>query len=86
MELVFQTLAWEDYLYWQEQDKKMLARINELIKDTLCSPFKRIGQPEALHGDLSGSRSRRISDEYRLVYVIHDGGLHILQCRYHYPG
>jgi toxin YoeB len=84
MELVFQTLAWEDYLYWQEHDKKLLARINELIKDTLRSPFKGIGKPEALRGDLSGCWSRRINDEHRLVYTVRDGRLHILQCRYHY--
>jgi toxin YoeB len=84
MELVFLTLAWEDYLYWQQQDKKMLARINELIKDILRSPFKGIGKPEDLRGDLSGCWSRRINDEHRLVYAIRDSRLYILQCRYHY--
>lgn len=84
MELVFQTLAWEDYLYWQEHDKKILARINELIRDTSRSPFKGIGKPEALRGSLAGCWSRRINDEHRLVYTIREGRLHILQCRYHY--
>jgi len=70
MELVFQTHGWEDYLYWQQQDKKIPQRINELIKDTLRSPFKGIGKPEPLKGDLAGCWSRRITDEHRLVYAI----------------
>jgi toxin YoeB len=84
MDLVFGTHAWEDYLYWQEQDKKILTRINELIKDCLRSPFKGIGKPEPLKGNLSGCWSRRITDEHRLVYSIRDGRLHVLQCRFHY--
>lgn len=84
MDLVFQTNAWEDYLWWQQQDKKVLQRINELIKDTLRSPFKGIGKPEALKGDYSGCWSRRITDEHRLVYAVRDKRLHILQCRFHY--
>lgn len=84
MDLVFQTHGWEDYLYWQQQDKKILARINDLIKDCLRSPFKGIGKPELLKGDLSGYWSRRITDEHRLVYVVRENRLHILQCRFHY--
>ena len=84
MELVFQTNAWEDYLWWQQQDKKVLQRINELIKDTLRSPFKGIGKPEALKGDYSGYWSRRITDEHRLAYAVRDKRLYILQCRFHY--
>jgi toxin YoeB len=84
MELVFQTLAWEQYTYWQEADKKMLARINELIKDTLRSPFKGIGKPEPLKGNYAGCWSRRINDEHRLVYAVMDKRLHILQCRFLY--
>jgi toxin YoeB len=84
MELVWQSNAWEDYLYWQHQDKKILLRINDLIKDTSRSPFKGIGKPEPLKGDLSGCWSRRITDEHRLVYTIRDKRLHILQCRFHY--
>ena len=84
MELVFQTHAWEDYIYWQQQDKKILLRINELIKDCLRSPFKGIGKPEPLKGDLSGFWSRRITDEHRLVYAVRENRLHILQCRFHY--
>jgi toxin YoeB len=84
MELVWQTNAWEDYLYWQEQDKKMLRRINDLINDTLRSPFKGIGKPEPLKGDLSGYWSRRITDEHRLVYAVKEKRVHIIQCRFHY--
>lgn len=84
MELVFQNHAWEDYLYWQQQDKKILVRINELIKDTLRSPFKGIGKPEPLKGDLAGCWSRRTTDEHRLVYAVRGKRLHILQCRFHY--
>jgi len=67
MELVWQANAWEDYLYWQEQDTKVLKRINELIKDALRSPFKGIGKPEPLKGDLSGCWSRRITGEHTTV-------------------
>jgi toxin YoeB len=84
MELVWQTNAWEDYLHWQEQDKKILQRINELIKDTLRSPFKGIGKPEPLKGQLSGLWSRRITDEHRLIYTVKYKKLHIIQCRFHY--
>ena len=84
MDLVWQDIAWEDYLYWQEHDKKVLHRINELIKDTLRSPLKGIGKPEALKGKLAGNRSRRITDEHLLVYAVKDKRLHILQCRFHH--
>lgn len=84
MELVWQTNAWQDYLYWQNEDKKILLRINELIKESLRSPFKGIGKPEPLKGNYSGFWSRRITDEHRLVYKVKNGQLHILQCRYHY--
>jgi toxin YoeB len=84
VELVFQTHGWEDYLYWQQQDKKILQRINDLIKATLRSPFKGIGKPEPLKGDLAGCWSRRITDEHRLVYAIRGNRSHILQCRFHY--
>jgi len=84
MELVWQTHAWEDYLYWQQTDKKILERINDLIKDTLRNHFKGIGKPEPLKGTYSGCWSRRITDEHRLVYAVRDKRLHILQCRFHY--
>jgi toxin YoeB len=84
MELVWQTHAWEDYLYWQGTGKKILLKINELIKDCLRNPFKGIGKPEPLKGKYAGFWSRRITDEHRLVYVVKDKRLHILQCRFHY--
>lgn len=84
MRIVFSTLAWEDYQYWQSNDEKILIRINELIKDTMRSPFKGIGKPEPLRGNLSGWWSRRINREHRLVYRFKEGDLQILQCRRHY--
>ncbi|MGX3066956.1 Txe/YoeB family addiction module toxin [Ursidibacter arcticus] len=76
--------AWEDYLYWQSTDKKMLKRINQLIKDIQRQPFLGIGDPEPLKYHLSGYWSRRIDREHRLVYQIHNETLYIVQCRYHY--
>ena len=84
MELVWQTHAWEDYLYWQDTDRKVLRRINDLIKECLKNPFKGIGKPEPLKGNYAGCWSRRITDEHRLVYIIKEKRLHILQCRFHY--
>ena len=84
MKLVFAEKAWEDYLYWQRTDKKILKRINALIKDIAREPFEGIGKPEPLKHALSGYWSRRINDEHRVVYKIHDGSLFIAQLRYHY--
>jgi toxin YoeB len=84
MELVWQSHAWEDYLYWQQSDKKILQKKNELIKDCLRNAFKGLGKPEPLKGVYSGFWSRRITDEHRLVYCIRNKQLHILQCRFHY--
>jgi toxin YoeB len=84
MDLVWQDIAWEDYLYWQEHDKKILHRINELVKDTMRNPFRGIGKPEPLKGKLAGNWSRRITDEHRLVYAVSNNRLHIIQCRFHY--
>ncbi len=76
--------AWDDYLYWQTQDKKTLKRINILIKDIEREPFTGIGKPEPLKGDFSGFWSRRIDDVNRVVYRIQDGILEIASCRGHY--
>lgn len=76
--------AWADYLYWQDADKKVLKKINELIKECLRTPFDGKGKPEPLKKNLSGLWSRRITNEHRLVYEIKTGGIHILQCRFHY--
>lgn len=84
MKLIFSEQAWEDYLYWQKTDKKLLERINVLIKDTSRSPFEGIGKPEPLKNALSGYWSRRINDEHRIVYKISDGSMFIAQLRYHY--
>lgn len=84
MQIVFLTNAWEDYLYWQRHDKKMLKRVNELIKQCSRTPFEGIGKPEALKNDLSGWWSRRIDQEHRLVYRVENDKLYIAQCRKHY--
>lgn len=76
--------AWEDYLYWQTQDKKTLKRINALLKDIERGNFDGIGKPEPLEGDLSGFWSRRIDDTNRLVYRIRNDVLEILSCKGHY--
>ncbi len=76
--------AWDDYVYWQTQDKKTLRRINTLIKDCQRSPFDGIGKPEPLKYNLSGYWSRRIDDTNRLVYRFDDDNLIIISCRYHY--
>ncbi|MBP0965279.1 MAG: Txe/YoeB family addiction module toxin [Oscillospiraceae bacterium] len=76
--------AWEDYLYWQGEDRKTLKRINLLIKDIERNPFDGIGKAEPLKHDLSGLWSRRIDDVNRFVYKIEDGQLYIISCRYHY--
>ncbi|MGZ0019793.1 Txe/YoeB family addiction module toxin [Nitrosomonas sp. wSCUT-2] len=76
--------AWEDYLYWQDQDKKTLKRINLLITAAAREPFAGIGKPEPLRGDLSGYWSRRIDEVNRLVYRATDTDLVIIACRFHY--
>ncbi len=77
-------LAWEDYLYWQTQDKKTLKRINQLLQDIERNGYSGIGKPEPLKGDLQGYWSRRIDNSNRLVYRIVDNRIEILQCRSHY--
>lgn len=78
--------AWEAYLYWHEQDKKTLRRLNLLITACARDPFAGIGKPEALRGDLSGYWSRRIDEANRLVYRANDSELVIIACRFHYDG
>ena len=84
MDLLFTERAWRDYLFWQRNDKRVLKRINELIRETLRSPFQGIGKPERLRYQLQGCWSRRINDEHRLVYEVHEDQLRIIACRYHY--
>lgn len=84
MLLCFTTEAWEDYLYWQGQDKKTLKRINKIIKDIDRHPFEGIAKPESLKYDYQGTWSRRIDAENRLIYLIEDDSLHILSLKDHY--
>lgn len=84
MKLVFADQAWEDYLYWQQQDKRLLKRINELIEHTRRDPFTGIGKPEPLKHALAGYWSRRITEEHRMVYKPEKDALWLAQLRYHY--
>ncbi len=84
MKLIWAENAWDDYLFWQEQDKAILQRINTLIKAIKRDPFKGIGDPEALRHNWRGYWSRRITREHRLVYKVETDALLIAQCRYHY--
>lgn len=84
MKIVFSKNSWEDYLSWQSEDKKILKKINELIKDIRKTPYEGIGKPEPLKYDLTGLWSRRIDREHRLVYQISGDDLLIYSCRYHY--
>ncbi len=84
MKLIFSENAWQDYLYWQCTDKKILKRINELIKDIQRNKYEGIGKPEPLRHNLSGYWSRRITNEHRLVYKIEGDKIMIAQLRYHY--
>ena len=84
MNLLFSPQAWEDDLYWQQTDKKLVRRIHELIKDVSRSHYEGIGKPEPLKHALAGFWSRRITDEHRMVYRIKGQTIEIAQLRYHY--
>ena len=84
MKYVFVDESWEDYLYWQNTDKKKLRKINELLKDIARNPFEGKGKPEPLKHKYSGFWSRRIDNEHRLVYRYSDDEIHIAKCRFHY--
>ena len=84
MRLVFSDEAWEDYLYWQKQDRTMVERIHQLIRAVKRDPFAGVGKPEPLKHALSGFWSRRITDEHRMVYRIEGDALQLAQLRYHY--
>jgi toxin YoeB len=83
-QVAFTHAAWQDYVWWQTQDKKTLRRINQLIEATLRDPFDGIGKPEALRENLSGFWSRRIDDGNRLVYAVETTRIVVIACRYHY--
>jgi len=82
--LVFADGAWQDYLYWQKQDRRMVERIKQLIRETQREPFAGVGKPEPLKHALAGYGSRRINDEHRMVYKVEADALLIAQLRYHY--
>jgi toxin YoeB len=84
MKLTFTQAGWEDYLWFQDTDKKLLKRVNILIKEILRTPFEGIGKPESLKANLSGYWSRRINSEHRLVYEVLDDSVVIVACRFHY--
>ncbi len=84
MKLIFSERAWEDYLYWQETDRRLVNRIHQLIRDIQREPFSGIGRPEPLKHAFQGYWSRRINDEHRIVYKIMDDSVLIAQLRYHY--
>jgi toxin YoeB len=84
MNIEFTPEAWDDYLWFQQNDKAVLKRINLLIKAIQRAPFEGLGKPEPLKHNLSGFWSRRITAEHRLVYTIEDGELRVVMCRYHY--
>jgi toxin YoeB len=82
--LCWTAAAWQDYLYWQKQDRKTLRRINRLLAAAIRDPFAGSGKPEALKGGLSGFWSRRIDHVNRLVYAVDEVTLTVISCRYHY--
>ena len=84
MNLTFSPTAWEDHLYWQSNDPKMVTRIHQLLRDIQSSPFEGIGKPEPLRHALRGYWSRRIDSEHRIVYRVAEDAVLIAQLRYHY--
>lgn len=84
MKLVFTESAWDDYQWLQENDRRLMKRVNILIKETLRTPSEGIGKPERLKANLSGYWSRRINEEHRLIYEVTEGELIIISCRFHY--
>jgi len=84
MRITFSKNSWEEYISWQSDDKQMLRKINELIKDIQRHPYEGLGKPEPLKYDLAGFWSRRIDREHRLVYQVIDNEILIYSCRYHY--
>jgi toxin YoeB len=88
MRLLWSAAVWEDYLYWQENDRQILQRINALLQDIRRHPFNGIGKPEPLRGDLAGWWSRRITGDHRIVYRVCGAGeeqrIEVVACRYHY--
>ena len=84
MKLIWSENSWDDYLYWQATDKKIVKKINSLIRDIKREPFEGLGKPEPLKYEMAGSWSRRITDEHRLVYMVESDAIYVIGCRYHY--
>jgi toxin YoeB len=84
LRIIFSDHGWDDYLWWQQQDRKILKRINQLISDIARNGNEGLGKPEPLKHGFQGYWSRRITDEHRLIYKVHDGDIRIAACRYHY--
>lgn len=84
MNVLFTDEAWEDYLYWQQYDKKLVKKINSLIKEIKRTPFEGTGKPEPLKHELQGCWSRRVNQEHRIVYEVFDEQINIIACRFHY--
>ena len=84
MKLIFVDESWEDYLYWQKTDRKILERINNLVKDISRNPYTGLGKPEPLKYKYQGFWSRRITEEHRLIYRVVDDEIQIAKCRFHY--
>ena len=84
MKLIWSENSWNDYLYWQATDKKIVKKINSLIRDIKREPFEGLGKPEPLRYEMAGSWSRRITDEHRLVYMVEPDVICVVGCRYHY--
>lgn len=82
--LTFVSTGWDDYVFWQTQDRKTIKRINQLLREILRDPFNGIGKPEPLRENLAGYWSRRIDDKNRIVYTVRDNAIWIVSCRYHY--
>ncbi|MFK5881018.1 MAG: Txe/YoeB family addiction module toxin [Sulfurospirillum sp.] len=86
MRLIWSDRSWDEYVDWQNKDKKVLKKINSLLKDIKRDPYEGIGKPEPLKYELAGCWSRRIADEHRLVYEVNDFDINIVSCKYHYGG
>lgn len=84
MNKVFTEIAWQHYLYWQAEDRKILSKINALIRDIERHGNSGIGKPEPLKHELSGYWSRRITEEHRLIYSLDENNLYVISCRMHY--
>ncbi len=84
MNITFTDDSWNDYLYWQDKDKKILKKTNQLIKDIKRDPFNGIGKPEPLKHEFTGCWSRRITEEHRIVYEVNEYSIVIISCRFHY--